>query len=173
MIFAVSHDLSAVEKIDPASFGGLNIWERRHIQQWVRTAPEVLGEDLAIVSEEFDRFEGSRDRLDLLALDRQGNLVIVELKRDSPAGFADLKAIRYAAMVSSMTLDDLLPCYIKHRCKYQSDQKLSPGDARAQLEEFVALDEFEELSSRPRIILCSENFSQELTTSVLWLKTFG
>jgi hypothetical protein len=39
------------------------VWERRHVQEWVRKHPEILGEDLLVVSMEFDRFEGSRDRL--------------------------------------------------------------------------------------------------------------
>ena len=34
-----------------------------------------------------------------------GNLVVVELKRDTFAGYADLQSIRYAAMVSTMTIE--------------------------------------------------------------------
>ena len=33
-------------------------------------------------------------------------------------------------------------------------------------------DSFNELSKKPRIILCSEGFSQEITTTVLWLRDF-
>ncbi len=42
------------------------MWERRHIQEWVREHPKILGKDLLIVSMEFDKFQGSRDRLGLL-----------------------------------------------------------------------------------------------------------
>ena len=75
-----------------------------------------------IVSIEFDRFKNSNDRLDLLAVDRDGNFVVIELKRDSAAGYADLQSIRYAAMVSSMTIDMLLPYYMSYKKKYDDVQ---------------------------------------------------
>lgn len=169
MIFSISSNLDKASKITETSFSGLNIWERQHIEEWVRTNPEMLGEDLLVVSIEFDRFSNSNDRLDVLALDRSGNLVVVELKRDSAAGYADLQAIRYAAMVSSMTVEVLIPYYIAYRKKYYSET-LSDGDARDQIIEFVESDSFAELSNKPRIILCSEGFSQEITATVLWLR---
>lgn len=169
MIFSISTGLDKAEKISEATFVGLNIWERKHIEEWVRSNPEILGEDLLILTTEFDRFVNSSDRLDILALDRSGNLVVVELKRDSAAGYADLQAIRYAAMVSSMTIDKLLPYYIAYRKKHY-DEQLSEGEARDQVIEFVESDSFSELSKKPRIILCSEGFSQEITTTVLWLR---
>lgn len=171
MIFSISNGLDKAEKITEATFVGLNIWERKHIEEWVRSNPEILGEDLLILTTEFDRFVNSTDRLDVLALDRDGNLVVVELKRDSAAGYSDLQAIRYAAMVSSMTIDKLLPYYIAYRKKYY-DEQLSTGEARDQVIEFVESDSFNELSKKPRIILCSEGFSQEITTTVLWLRDF-
>lgn len=67
----------------------LNIWERKHVEEWIRVNPEMLGEDLLILTVEFDRFVQSSDRPDLLALDRSGNLVVIDLKRDSAAGYAD------------------------------------------------------------------------------------
>lgn len=169
MIFAISKDHHIAEKISEATFVGLNIWERTHIEEWVRSNPEILGEDLLVLTVEFDRFINSTDRLDILALDREGNLVVVELKRDSAAGYADLQAIRYAAMVSSMTIDKLLPYYIAYRKKHYNEQ-LSEIDARSQIVEFVESDSFNEISKKPRIILCSEGFSQEITTTVLWLR---
>jgi len=169
MIFSISHGLDKASKITESSFVGLNIWERKHIEEWIRTNPEMLGEDLLIVSIEFDRFSNSSDRLDVLALDRSGNLVVVELKRDSATGYADLQAIRYAAMVSSMTIELLLPYYISYRKKYYKET-LSEGEANDQIVEFVESDTFSELSNKPRIILCSEGFSQEITATVLWLR---
>jgi len=121
------------------------------------------------VSVEFDRFSNSSDRLDVLALDRSGNLVVIELKRDSAAGYADLQAIRYAAMVSSMTVEVLIPYYIAYRKKYYGET-LSEGEAQDQIVEFVESDSFTEFSNKPRIILCSEGFSQEITATVLWLR---
>lgn len=175
MIFVISYDLSEIERVESGSFVALNVWERTHIQEWVRRHPEILGEDLLIVSTEFDRFQGSRDRLDLLAVDREGNLVVVELKRNASADYADLQSIRYAAMVSTMTIDQLLPYYADYH-ERNTDERLSKEELRAKLAEFVELEEFgefEELSSQPRIILCSEDFSQEISTTVLWLRGFG
>jgi hypothetical protein len=171
MIFSISGALDKAEKIQSGTFIGLNIWERQHIEEWVRESPEILGEDLLVLTIEFDRFVNSSDRLDLLALDRDGNLVVVELKRDSAAGYADLQAIRYAAMVSSMTIDKLIPYYTAYRQKHYGEH-LSEGDARNQIIEFIELESFTEISSRPRIILCSEGFSSEITTTVLWLRDF-
>jgi hypothetical protein len=170
LIFSVGENLKEIEQIEAGSFINLNIWERTHIQEWVRTNPQILGEELLIVSLEFDRFVNSSDRLDLLALDRDGNLVVVELKRDPLAGLADLQAIRYAAMVSSMTIEKLAPYYVSYQ-KHYCNHELTIAEAMNDIKKFVEDDAFAELSSMPRIILCSEGFSQEITTTVLWLRS--
>lgn len=173
MILVVNKDLTSFEKVDASSFVDLNIWERQHVQEWIRQTPEILGEELLVVSIEFDRFDSSSDRLDVLAIDRNGNLVVVELKRDSFAGYADLQSIRYAAMVSSMTIQKLLPYYNHYQKKYLGIENPSEDQSRTKIEEFVNDDNFKELSNSPRIILCSEDFSPEITTTVLWLNSNG
>jgi hypothetical protein len=173
MILVVNNELTTFEKVNPATFIELNIWERKHIEEWIRQAPEILGEELLVVSIEFDRFENSNDRLDVLAIDRQGNLVVIELKRDSFAGYADLQAIRYAAMVSSMTIEKLLPYYMGYQKKYLQVENPTKDSSTTNILEFVNKDTFQELSNKPRIILCSEDFSQEITTTVLWLNQNG
>src|SRR5260370_250279 len=72
-------------------------------------------------------------------------------------------------MVSSMTIDKLIPYYTAYRQKYYSVQ-LSETDAKNQITEFIESEGFTEISSKPRIILCSEDFSPEITTTVLWLR---
>ena len=172
MIYSISKDNHNVFSVKASTFKELDIWERRDIQEWIRKCPEMLGEKLLILSIEFDRFSNSNDRLDILALDTEGNLVVIELKRDSAAGLADLQAIRYAAMVSSMTIDMVIPYFVAYAEKY-SNEKIKPLEAKERIENFVELDEFYELSSKPRIILCSEGFSTEITTTVLWLRQSG
>ena len=169
MIFSISKGLDSVRQITESSFIDLNILERQHIEKWIRTNPQMLGEDLLVVSTEFDRFANSSDRLDILTLDKSGNLVVIELKRGSTADYADLQALRYAAMVSSMTIKVLIPYYVSYRKKYH-EETLSETEAKERLVEFVDLESFSELSNKPRIILCSEGFSQEMTTTVLWLR---
>ncbi|MEO0779851.1 MAG: hypothetical protein AAF146_25050 [Bacteroidota bacterium] len=173
MILVVDRDLKTFEKIDATTFHDLSIWERQHIQEWIRKSPELLGEELLVVSIEFNKFAQSNDRLDILAIDRDGNLVVVELKRDAFAGYADLQSIRYAAMVSSMTIEKLLPYYNQYQKKYLATEAPTNEKSRADITEFVNDDNFQELSNSPRIILCSEDFSQELTTTVLWLNENG
>ena len=169
MIFSITGNHLNAKKIEEGSFEELNIWERNNIQEWIRKNPEILGEELLTLSIEFDRFKNSNDRLDILALDRKGNLVVVELKRDISAGYADLQSIRYAAMVSSMTIDLIIPYYKDYKQKYD-DEHLTNEEARNLIMEFVESDDFSELSSKPRIILGSQGFSQELTATVLWLR---
>jgi len=118
------------------------------------------------VSVEFDRFSNSSDRLDVLALDRSGNLVVIELKRDSAAGYAELQAIRYAAMVANMTWEQAKFAFQKYLLENHID-----SDAESQLCEFLnwVSPREDDFAQNVRIVLASANFSKEITTSVLWL----
>lgn len=172
MILFVNPDDDSFEKVDSCTYQEIGVWEPRQIQDWIRQFPELLGEELLIVADQFANFSTSSDRLDLLALDRDGNLVVIELKRDASASYADLQAIRYAAMVSSMTLDTLAQYYITFLRKFNQEE-IGEDEARTRIVEFVRSEEFEDLSSSPRVILCSLDFSPEVTTTALWLRTFG
>ncbi len=55
--------------------------------------------------------EDSRRRIDLLGLDKEANLVIIELKRTEDGGHMELQAIRYAAMVSTLTFEKIVEIY--------------------------------------------------------------
>ena len=173
MIFVVKKDLSSVDKVVADTFVDLDVWERQHVQQWVTDSPEILGEELLVVSVEFDRFKNSKDRLDILAIDRSGNLVVVELKRTSFGEYADLQAIRYASMVSSMTIDSLLPYYMDYQKKVLKKEDVDEESSRAKIQGFVIDEEFVDFSNSPRIILGSEDFSQEITTTVYGLINLG
>lgn len=155
------------------TFQAEKVLERAHLQAAVRDNIRVLGDDLLVVAEEFGDFEGAARRIDLLCVDRSAHLVVVELKRTEDGGHMELQALRYAAMISTMSFDDLIQQYVKHLSRH-GDDEVAPDDARARLLEW--LDEPEEdevvLQRRVRIILASADFNQEITTTVLWLNEF-
>lgn len=123
-----------------------------------------------VVAEEFGDWEDSNRRIDLLCLDRQAHLVVVELKRSEDGGHMELQAIRYAAMVSSMTFEQLVEAHARFIGGPDSRQK-----AESSVLSFLGWDAPSEgsLSGDVGIILVGANFSTELTTAVLWLNKRG
>lgn len=150
------------------SFSSLGVKERNDLQRILRTQIDVLGEELYVISEEFSDWDDSRRRIDLLAIDKLANLVVIELKRTTDGGHMELQAIRYASMVSTMTFDRAVQIH----AKYLSDIGLSGKDPRILMLDFLDWDEpnSESFATDVRIVLVSEDFSKELTTAVLWLR---
>lgn len=154
--------------IEQASFADLGVRERDDIQRLLRTQIDVLGDDLYVLSEEFGDWDDSRRRIDLLAMDRQANLVVVELKRTNDGGHMELQAIRYASMVSAMTFDRAEEI---HR-EFLTRLGQPADESRMRMLEFLGWEEPDEEGFAPdvRIVLVSEDFGKELTTAVLWLR---
>jgi hypothetical protein len=150
------------------SFASLGLKERDDLQRLIRDQIAVLDEDLLVLSEEFGNWEGANRRIDLLALDPTGRLVVIELKRTDDGGHMELQAIRYAAMVSAMSFDEVVDTYAKHCTKHRPNENV---DARAEIEDFLTSDgdAAPTISSDVRIILVSADFGLEITTAVLWL----
>lgn len=148
-----------------------NLLERQDLEKWIEICPEILGEELLILTTEYDRFDKTSERLDLLALDKEGNLVIVELKRDDSGKSVDLQAIKYAAYCSTLRLQDVVDLFHKHES--QKENIVSKDDAQKKVLDFIENEEFEEINEKPRIILLSREFRPEVTACVLWLRKFG
>jgi RecB family endonuclease NucS len=96
---------SGIVSLTPTTFGAINLQKRRDLQRLLRENVEVISPDTLVISEEFGEWEDSKRRIDLLGLDRDANLVVIELKRTEDGGHMELQAIRYASMVSTMTFD--------------------------------------------------------------------
>src|SRR5690606_28452390 len=93
--------------------------EVKDIQNFVVNSIEKIEEDLFIISTEFGEWEDSRRRIDILCIDKNANIVVIELKRTDDGGHMELQAIRYAAMVSNMTFDKAVRAYEKYLTKKQ------------------------------------------------------
>jgi hypothetical protein len=154
-------------------FAALNMYERADLQRLLRNDITPLGDDLLVIAEEFGQWEDARRRVDLLALDTAGRLVVIEIKRTETGGHMDLQAIRYAAMVSTMSFDNVVTTYQGFLAKHHRSEHLDP---RARLTAFLGLDEDAgdepTVANQVRIVLVSADFGREITTTVLWLNSF-
>ena len=157
----------AIDPVEETSFAALGLHERRDLQRLLRENIGVIDPEILVVTEEFGGWDDSRRRVDLLALDKSANLVVIELKRTEEGGHMDLQAIRYAAMVSTMTFERVVEIYADY-LKQTGKDNLEPRKA---LLDFLEWDEpvDGEFAQDVRIVLASAEFSRELTTSVLWL----
>ena len=96
-LFRIDPDNRESEAVTEVDFEQLGLRERRDIQEWVAANPRILGDDLLIVGKEFSGFDRTNERLDLLAVDGAGRLVVIELKRDDSGTDVHWQAIKYAS----------------------------------------------------------------------------
>ena len=104
------------------SFAGVGVRERSDLQRLLRRQIEIIVPDGMVITEEFWDWEDSKRRIDLLVLDKHANLVVVELKRTDDGGHMELQAIRYAAMVSTLTFQQAVTAYRSYLSKVGLDR---------------------------------------------------
>jgi hypothetical protein len=171
MLFTFDKDKKTISTFRETTLKGHDILERRDLEKWIEERPELLGEELLVLTTEYDKFDKTSERLDLLALDKDGVLVIVELKRDDSGKTVELQAIKYAAYCSTMTLEQVIDLHLSYCLKKKTN--LNREDIRKKISEFIENEEFKEINDKPRIFIVSKEFRPEVTASVLWLRSFG
>ncbi|HBY59138.1 MAG TPA: hypothetical protein DEH78_04910 [Solibacterales bacterium] len=157
---------TAITALNQTTFAAQDIAERFDLQRLLKQHIEVIAPDTLVIAEEFCEWDESKRRVDLLGVDRDANLVVIELKRTEDGGHMELQAVRYAAMVSAMTFTKAVEVYARHL-----EQTGSTDDAETALLQFLNWDTADEdvFGRDVRIVLVSAEFSKEITTSVLWL----
>ncbi len=149
------------------SFGAEGIYERKDLQRHLKKNIGVLSNDLMVIDEEYGEWLDSNRRIDLLCVDREANIVVVEIKRTDDGGHMELQAIRYAAMLSTLTFKQLIDAH----AHYIADSGQTYEQAEAAILAFLRWDEANEeaFANDIRIILAAADFSKEVTMSVMWL----
>lgn len=160
--------------IETKSFSEMGFREREHLQEWLANEPEALGEELLIIQKEFDGFDDTNERLDLLALDKNGQLVLIENKLDDSGRDVVWQALKYAAYCSSLKSSQIVDIFKSYLDKYCEGQGATAEDRISEFLDGADLDEtiLNEGSSQ-RIILVAVKFRKEVTSTVLWLMNHG
>lgn len=144
------------------SLAAASITERYDLQEYILGSPSAffaeLSQDLFLIGSEIIPSKNVLDRIDLLAVDREGACVIVELKRGNHK-LQMLQAISYAGMISQWTAEDVL--------QLLDDSKLEA------LGDFLEVDR-EEINRQQRIMLIAEAFDYSVLIGAEWLtEQFG
>jgi hypothetical protein len=104
--------------------------------------------------------------LDILAVDKNGKLVVIELKRDIADTFVDLQAIHYAAYCSTLTFEQIVDI------KSESNGK-SKEENQEEILNFIEEPKFSDFDNQPRIIIVANDFKEETLAAILWLRDSG
>jgi Domain of unknown function (DUF4268) len=170
-MYLVDKQLKKLTPVPAVSFAKQGLKERQDLQEWLAANPEALGEKLLIIQKEFAGFDGTAERLDLLALDKGFNLVVIENKLDDSGRDVTWQALKYASYCSSLTIPDILKLYQEYLDKHYPGQ-----DAASRLEDFYKGADYQtqinQVTNNIRIILVAASFRKEVTSTVLWLLNY-
>lgn len=162
-MFQVDIEGKRLHELTPKRFSELGLRERFDIQEWIEKAPRILGEDLLIIGKEVILASGKR--LDLLAIDKTGAMVVVELKRDDSGDAVEWQAIKYASYCANWLPEEIFR-------QFSVYLEVSEPEARQAIEQFLDAD-LEDLNKTQRIILVSRQFNSEVASAVFWLREQG
>lgn len=171
-MYRIDSAANRINRLKSVRFSDLGFRERNHLQEWIANQPDVLGEELLIIQKEFDGFDDTRERLDLLAIDKQGNLVLIENKLDDSGRDVVWQCLKYASYCSSLSKGQIADIFGRYLEKCGK-----AGDPRRLIADFLGEDDFEDVALNPgsdqRIIMVAAQFRKEVTSTVLWLLKHG
>lgn len=136
------------------------------LEGWIAADPSILGESLLLVGRQVTVPEVN-DRLDLLALDTQGNAVVIEVKRGQLKEPVDMQALRYASYLARWSFED-----------FERVAKAYYGGGKGDFnfnglyEEFCSeagIDEPPDINTDQKIVIIGSEVRDKLGSVALWL----
>lgn len=161
-----------LEEIEPVTFGEMDIQEK-DIEEMLRQNIEIITdeeESLLIIGDQIKNKENGRS--DLTALDQDGNIVLIEIKRDlkdikQRVEAFETQAIRYAASYATIeTISDAVnkiyaPYINKHEEEFSKDLTYLNSDelAKRKIVQFLEVNKsLGNFNKSQRIILVASDF---------------
>jgi len=170
-MYLINRELNRVSKIKEMTFSELGFKERENLQEWLANEPMIFGEKLLIIQKEFDGFSDTKERLDLLAMDTDGNLVIIENKLDDSGRDVTWQALKYASYCSSLAKEEIREIFQGYL------NNMGNGELAEDLLCDFFMKDYDNIilnkGTSQRIILVAAKFRKEVTSTVLWLMNFN
>lgn len=171
------------EKIEPVTFSDLNMQER-DLEEILRCSIEILCDDeesLLVVGRQVKNEKNGRS--DLTAVDNDGNIVLIEIKRDRKdievrKEAFEFQAIRYAASYATIeSVDELVkkvyaPYIEKYKSEFELGELTSYELGLRKLNEFLKVNCSENtFNEKQRIILAASDYDEQTLSAVAWLNS--
>ena len=177
MLFKYDKNRNEIIQLEDTTFSIEKLMEVQNIEKWIRKNPNILSEDneedIIIIEEQ--KTSTSMKRLDLLGVDRFGNIVIIELKRDLAETMTEFQAITYASYFVYIVFDEICKIYAEYLEKNKVELGLSNAsnfleEAESSLKNLCSsINIPEDFNKNQRIILVAGEFSDDLLSAVTWL----
>lgn len=170
-------------KIEETTFSELCMKEN-DIEEILRKNIDMICDDeesMLVVGQQVKN--ESNGRSDLTAIDNNGDLVLIEIKRDKADIIGrkeafEFQAIRYAASCATIkSTDELIqnvfvPYVEKHSSEFQEESELTSSEiATRKLSEFITMNHMNTFNSRQRIVLVASEFDEQTLSAVAWLNS--
>jgi len=170
-MYLIDTNLNRLKQLKEEKFNQLNITERYHLQEWIVNMPNAFGEELLFIQKEFDDFNDTSERLDLLALDKSGNIVVIENKLDDSGRNVTWQALKYASYCSTLSKEEISNIFQSYLDKQGNNE-----NAKELLAQFFETD-YDDIfhlnqAQTQRLIFVANNFRKEVTSTVLWLLNY-
>lgn len=169
-MYLIDKETNRIKELSKKTFTALGFRERQHLQEWIAHNPEALGEELLIIQKEFDGFNDTNERLDLLALDKHGNIVVIENKLDDTGRDVTWQVMKYASYCSTLSKEQIKNIYQSYL------DKIGQGAQATENLSVFYNQEYDEITinqgNTQRMILVAANFRKEVTSTVLWLMNY-
>lgn len=170
-------------RIEPVTFSELNMTEN-DIEEILRNSIDMIcdeEESMLIVGRQVRNEKNGRS--DLTAVDNNGNIVLIEIKRDRKdiehrREAFEFQAIRYAASYATIEkTDDLVkkvyaPYIEKYRSEFELGELTSFELGIRKLNEFLQINDAQKnFNEKQRIILAASDFDEQTLSAVAWLNS--
>jgi hypothetical protein len=169
------------------------------LESWIVENPRLVGEPLLVLGRQLAEFEEDQDRLDVLALDQSGEIVLIELKVADSFRVTDLQALAYAGAYANRDPEDLARTFNRTLAKQverptevcsvggepvlasapsppivrnsANASSTSFDECKQRIVDFLEINDFQEWqpSQRIRIKLVAPTFPRRVLKTVKWL----
>lgn len=172
-LIAPRNAVTSAQRLRSVTMQDINLLEKEHLQKLIIKNEDQffseleIGRKLKLIGEEVP--VGSKDkrrRADLLGIDKDGNIVVFELKRGN-GPHLELQALKYGLLIRSWEPSK----FIQH---YKEFKDLSSIEqATRELQDFVDSDILSIKTNRLSIILVAEKFEEEVKILAHELNSMG
>lgn len=132
--------------------------ETKDLETWIESNTEILGEDIILIGRQVKTKSGF---IDLLGIDRTGNLIIIELKRDKLPRECLAQAIDYASDASDWDKDNILEICLRY-CNKSLEDIMADRFQDINLEDLI-------INDTQRILLVGFAIESSLERMINWL----